>query len=139
MAPSSRTTAAGKSSSTRGTSVRFSVMDRVLNKTTARDTGRAAQRARCYHPRMSIDKKLLEILCCPVTKVPVKLLPKPKLGALNERVAAGEVKRATGDTVSEPLDEALITENGTTIYRIDSGIPVMLEDEAIPTAQLGEF
>ncbi len=88
---------------------------------------------------MSIDKKLLEILCCPVTKVPVKLLPKPKLGALNERVAAGEVKRASGDTVVEPLDEALITENGTTIYRIDSGIPVMLEDEAIPAAQLGEF
>jgi len=88
---------------------------------------------------MPIDKKLLEILCCPVTKVPVKALPKPKLNALNERVAAGEVKRVTGEVVDTPLDEALITENGTTIYRIESGIPVMLEDEGIPTAQLGDF
>jgi len=92
---------------------------------------------------MPIDKNLLEILCCPVTKVPVKVLPKPKLNALNERIAAGEVKRVSGETVEAPLEEALITENGTTIYRVDDGIPVMLEEEGIPTAplrdQLGEL
>ena len=88
---------------------------------------------------MAVDKKLLEILCCPVTKIPVKMLPKPKLNALNERIAAGGVKRVSGDVVTEPLEEALITENGTTIYRVDSGIPVMLEDEGIPTAPLGDL
>ena len=36
---------------------------------------------------MGIDKKLLEILCCPVTKVPVKLLPKAKLKLVNEQIA----------------------------------------------------
>lgn len=86
---------------------------------------------------MPIDKKLLEILCCPVTKLPVKRLPKGELNAVNQRIAAGEVKLATGEIVEVPLDEALITENGTTIYRVDDGIPVMLEDEGIPTAQLG--
>jgi len=88
---------------------------------------------------MPIDKKLLDILCCPVTKVPVKTLPTATLKVLNERITAGEVKRASGETVDSPLEEALITENGTTIYRIDAGIPVMLEDEGIPTATLGEL
>lgn len=88
---------------------------------------------------MPIDKKLLEILCCPVTKVPVKVLPRPKLNSLNERITAGDVKRATGEVVEHPLEEGLITENGATIYRIDSGIPVMLEDEGIPTSQFGDF
>ena len=88
---------------------------------------------------MPIDNKLLEILCCPVTKVPVKVLPKAQLTVLNERLTSGEVKRVNGEPLSERVDEALITENGTTIYRIDAGLPVMLEDEGIPTAQLGEF
>lgn len=88
---------------------------------------------------MPIDSKLLEILCCPVTKIPVKMLPKPKLSALNDRIAKGEVKRVSGDVVETPLSEALVTENNTTIYPIDDGIPVMLEDEGIPTAPLGDF
>ena len=88
---------------------------------------------------MPVDKKLLEILCCPVTKIPVKLLPKDKLTSLNERIARGEVRYADGDSVENPLDEALITENGTTIYRVDSSIPVMLEEQGIPTHQLQNF
>jgi uncharacterized protein YbaR (Trm112 family) len=88
---------------------------------------------------MPVDKKLLEILCCPVTKIPVKPLAKAKLAALNRRIAAGEVKLADGSAVEAPLEEALITDNGTTIYRIESSIPVMLEDQGIPTAQLGDF
>jgi Uncharacterized conserved protein len=85
---------------------------------------------------MPIDKRLLEILCCPVTKVPVKILSKDKLARLNERIASGTVKFADGSGVNKPLDEALITENGRMVYRIDQGIPVMLEDQGIPTSQL---
>ncbi|MEM7253776.1 MAG: Trm112 family protein [Pseudomonadota bacterium] len=88
---------------------------------------------------MPVDGKLLEILCCPATKVPVKVLPKSKLQVLNEQIASGAVKHPDGRVVSAPLEEALITETGTTVYRVDDSVPVMLEEEGIPTAQLQDF
>ncbi len=85
---------------------------------------------------MSVDRNVLEILCCPVTKIPVKMLGPDKLGDLNKRIEAGEVRYADGSNVDKTLDEALITANETTIYRVDDGIPVMLEELGIPCSQL---
>lgn len=83
-----------------------------------------------------IDKELLDILCCPETKVPVEVLSEDKLKALNEKIAAGEVKTIDGRKVNEPLDAGLITEDGRTIYRIDDDIPIMLIDEGIRADQI---
>lgn len=80
---------------------------------------------------MAIDRKLLDILCCPATGVPLVLLSKDKLERLNARISAGEVRQFNDEAVAAPLREALITENGERIYRVDDGIPVMLEDLAI--------
>ena len=85
---------------------------------------------------MSVDPKLLEILVCPITKVSVQMLGERKLAALNRAIAEGGVKHLGGDEVDTPLDEALVTSDGRTVYRVDDGIPVMLEDLAIPTEQL---
>ena len=85
---------------------------------------------------MSVDRHILEILCCPVTKIPVKMLGSDKLADLNARIGGGEVKYVDGAVVDKPLDEALITANETTIYRVDDGIPVMLEELGIPCSQL---
>ena len=85
---------------------------------------------------MSVDRHILEILCCPVTKIPVKMLPAEKLSDLNQRIGAGSVRYLDGASVDKPLDEALITANETTIYRVDDGIPVMLEELGIPCSQL---
>ncbi len=81
---------------------------------------------------MPIDRKLLDILCCPVTGVPLEPLRKDQLAALNELIAAGEVRDYGDNVVTDLLQEALITENGERIYRIDDGIPIMLEEKAIP-------
>jgi uncharacterized protein YbaR (Trm112 family) len=88
---------------------------------------------------MSVDRKLLEILVCPVTKQPVSMLPPGKLEALNRKIAAGEVQNHGGNTLEEPLGEALITANGSAIYPVSDGIPVMLEDESIDTGLLQDF
>ncbi|NKC16022.1 MAG: Trm112 family protein [Gammaproteobacteria bacterium] len=88
---------------------------------------------------MPVDGKLLEILCCPITKIPVKMLSGDKLAVLNRLVEQGEARYADGSAVTEPLGEALITENGTTVYRVEEGIPVMLEEQGIPTAPLDGF
>ena len=85
---------------------------------------------------MPISKDLLEILCCPRTKVPVQMLAEERLGELNERIQSGGVKYHDGTDVDKPLDEGLITEDGETTYRIDDSIPVMLIDQGIPMAQV---
>lgn len=88
---------------------------------------------------MAVDRRLLEILCCPVSKVPVVPLGRHQLAELNRRIAAGGVQTVRGVAVTAALDEGLITSDGKVIYRIDDGIPVMLPDEAIGTTQLHDF
>ncbi len=85
---------------------------------------------------MSVDKHLLEILVCPVTKTPVKLLAKDKLAILNREVDQGAVAYLDGSPVEGPQDEALITEDGRTLYRVSDGIPVMLEEQGISAKQV---
>jgi len=86
-----------------------------------------------------MDRKLLDILCCPATKQPLALLDKAGLGALNQAIAAGGLKRMDGSTQAEPIKEALLTRDRKTIYRIDDGIPVLLSDEGIATALIADF
>jgi len=85
---------------------------------------------------MPIKKELLDILCCPVTKQPVESLPSEKLKRLNQLISQGAVRNVDGSAVEAPIDEALITTDGKTIYRIDDGIPVMLVDLGIPTDKI---
>ena len=40
-----------------------------------------------------MDRKLLDILCCPTSKQPLALLGAPELAALNRAIAAGAVVR----------------------------------------------
>ena len=88
---------------------------------------------------MPISQDLLEILCCPETKVPVEMLPAEKLAKLNQRIEAGEVAYRDGSKVDKPLTEGLITEDNQTVYRIDEDIPVMLIDQGIPTRQVSDW
>ena len=85
---------------------------------------------------MSIDGKLLEILCCPVTKSPVIKMTPAQLKNLNAEIEKGEVHLVSGEVITEPLQEGLITQSSKTIYRVDDGIPVMLEEQGINTDQL---
>lgn len=86
-----------------------------------------------------MDRKLLDILVCPATRQPLATLDRPGLEAVNAAIAAGVVVRADGSPESEPLREALVTRDRKLLYRIDDGIPVLLADEAIPTARVDGF
>ena len=88
---------------------------------------------------MPIDKRLLDILCDPVTKIPVTPLGRTQLAALNSAIARGDVQNVAGAPVKDALADGLITTDGKVIYRIDDGIPVMLPDEGIGTTQLQDF
>ena len=86
-----------------------------------------------------MDKRLLDILCCPVSKSPVKPLSRAQLDALNSAIARGAVQTTAGAAVAAPLQAGLITSDAKVVYRIEDDIPVMLADEAIGTTQLDAF
>ena len=86
-----------------------------------------------------MDRKLLDILVCPATRQPLSLLDKAGIDALNRAIAAGGVTRADDTPQADPLREALVTRDRKTVYRIDDGIPVLLAEEALATAQVPDF
>lgn len=86
-----------------------------------------------------MDRKLLDILCCPVTKQPLALLSGPELAAVNRAIAAGAMLRADGSAQSEAIAEGLVTHDRRTLYRIEDGIPVLLADEALAVSQVADF
>ena len=86
-----------------------------------------------------MDRKLLDILVCPASRQPLAMLEPAGLEALNRAIAAGGVKRSDDTAQAEPLREALVTRDRRTVYRVDDGIPVLLAEEAIATAQVDGF
>jgi len=88
---------------------------------------------------MAVDGKLLEILCCPVSKVPLTRLQTSRLEKLNKAIAAGTVQYVHGETVAAQLQEALITADQKVIYPVVDDIPVLLEEKGIGTVQLENF
>jgi uncharacterized protein YbaR (Trm112 family) len=86
-----------------------------------------------------MDKRLLDILCDPVTRTPVRLLRRDEMDALNRAIEAGTLDTVTGRKVTSPLTAGLITTDRKVVYRIEDDIPVMLADEGIGTLQLTDF
>ena len=86
-----------------------------------------------------MDRKLLDILCCPASKQPLALLNKAELEALNAAITRGGLLRVDGSVQADAIREGLITRDHQTIYRIDDGIPVLLADEGIATALVTDF
>lgn len=86
-----------------------------------------------------MDNYLLDILCCPLTKEPLRLLRRDELDALNRLIETGNVANVGGNAIALRFSTGLITRNGQKIYRIDDGIPVLLGDEGIASAQVIGF
>lgn len=86
-----------------------------------------------------MDRKLLDILCCPATRQPLALLDAGDLAIINRAIAAGGVARADGSPQAEALQAGLVTRDRRTVYRLDDGIPVLLADEGLATAQFPDF
>ncbi len=79
----------------------------------------------------TVAPDLVEILVCPETKQPVRLMDAAELGRLNERIRGGALRNRGGGEVKQALVEALVREDGRIAYPVDDGIPVMLIDESI--------
>lgn len=88
---------------------------------------------------MPVDGKLLEILCCPVSKTPLARLPASKLDRLNQLIRESDVVTVTGERLTDPVKEALVTEDLKVIYPVVENIPILLEERGIGTTQFTDF
>lgn len=86
-----------------------------------------------------MDRKLLDLLCCPSTRQPLALLDARGLEALNRAISTGGIRRADESAQTDVLRQALITRDRKTVYRVDDGIPVLLAEEGIATVQVEDF
>ncbi len=85
---------------------------------------------------MSFDNELLDIICCPVTRLPLERMTEPQRSELNALIREARIKSRDGALVVEELEEALVTRDGKIAYPIRDGIPVLLEDHGIALSQL---
>lgn len=85
-----------------------------------------------------IDPQLLELLRCPETRQTLSLAEVELVERLNQLIAAGTLTNQAGETVDEPIDGALVREDGAVAYVIRDTIADMLIDHAIVLAKLPE-
>jgi len=85
---------------------------------------------------LSIDSKLLDIICCPVTRLPLEPVTEAQLAQLNERIREVKLRSRDDAVLTEELEAALVTRDGKIAYPIRDGIPVLLEDYGILLGQL---
>jgi len=83
-----------------------------------------------------MDKRLLSILCCPVSHKGLTVMRADVLKKINAAISVGELVNHDGARLSEPLTEALITDDGKLMYPVNDGIPVLLEGESIGMEQI---
>lgn len=79
-----------------------------------------------------LDPDLLDILVCPETKQTVKPAGDDVLARVNRAIAEGNARTRAGEPVRDPLEEALVRDDGKLLYPVRDEIPIMLVDEAIP-------
>jgi uncharacterized protein YbaR (Trm112 family) len=83
-----------------------------------------------------MDKRLLTILRCPVTHKGLSVAKSDLLARVNEAIGSGGISNRDGTVLTQPLDEALITDDEKLAYPVSNGIPVLLEGEAISLEQV---
>ena len=83
-----------------------------------------------------MDKRLLSILCCPVTHKGLSLARPELLDKINAAISAGKLVNHDGTELSSSLAEALVTDDGKIMYPVNDGIPVLLESESVGMSQL---
>jgi uncharacterized protein YbaR (Trm112 family) len=78
-----------------------------------------------------MDKRLLTILRCPVTHKGLNVAKRDLLARVNTAIESGAISNRDGTVLTEPLDEALVTDDEKLAYPVSNGIPVLLEGESI--------
>src|SRR5262245_51792466 len=74
----------------------------------------------------SASPELLERLCDPLTREPVRLASDAELAALRDAIAAGKARRRGGGDLPAGIEGAFLSDGGKRAYPIVDGLPYML-------------
>jgi len=78
-----------------------------------------------------MNPELLKLLVCPETRQAVTQVPAVEVETMNRDIAGGMLRNAGGEVIQEPIEGALVREDGAVAYPIRQGIPIMLVEEGI--------
>lgn len=81
-----------------------------------------------------VDASLVAIMVCPETHQTLTVADEATVQKVNAAIAAGTLKNRDGEAVSEPIQAALMRQDGEYLYVVRDDIPVMLIGEAVATA-----
>lgn len=80
---------------------------------------------------MSLDRRLLDLLCCPVSKLPLSLIDNAAVARLQVAAKAGLLRGRDGATVADAPVAALLEARSGWYYPIEDDIPVLLPESAL--------
>jgi uncharacterized protein YbaR (Trm112 family) len=78
-----------------------------------------------------ISPDLLQMLCCPHSKLPLLEADDSLIQDLNEKIEAGHLKNAGDSLIKTKNEILLVTSDFSRAYPVINGIPVLLIDESI--------
>jgi uncharacterized protein YbaR (Trm112 family) len=78
-----------------------------------------------------IDAQLIALLRCPDTRRPLRLAAPDDLARINQLIAASVLKTCGGKLVPEPVNAALLRDDGKIAYAIRNEIPILLIEEGM--------
>jgi uncharacterized protein len=74
---------------------------------------------------------LLTLLRCPHTNQRLLPVTPEEIARFEQLRLEGRLQHQNGTAIAAPLDSVLINEGRTLLYLVESGIPILLPDEAI--------
>ncbi len=80
---------------------------------------------------IKIDETMLPLIRCPASHQTLRLATADELARLNASIANSLLKTVGGETAGEPLEGALIREDGTVVYPIVDGIARLIADDGL--------
>jgi uncharacterized protein YbaR (Trm112 family) len=80
---------------------------------------------------LRIDETMLPLIRCPASYQKLRLATADELARVNDSIAQQRLTTVGGDQVQEPLEAALIREDGTLLYPVVDGIARLIVDDGI--------
>ena len=84
-----------------------------------------------------IHPEFLQMLRCPEDRSPLAEVDAATLDRINAAMVAGKLRNRGGELVSRKLEGGLVRADGTYVYPIFDGIPILLIDEGVALSQAG--
>lgn len=80
---------------------------------------------------MTDDAELLDLLRCPETHGRLLPVTRKWIDRLNSRIEAEELRDGSGELVSEPIEDGLVTDDERYLYPIRDGVPNLFMSDRI--------